>query len=180
MVTDIIRSLVIIFSCFLCITLIMAVSQLQNIQENWGEYRCNAAILPFASYVGPPGTTTSENMSYCMQSSMASLAPGILQPFSYLQTKTTGMMSGITSSLVAARQEQNNSKVQSAGMFSSIYTLFSNIVVSFNLMVIKMLSAQGKTSGILTTLLHIMTTVQLTFESMWNGVPGKMIRVLGK
>ena len=111
---------------------------------------------------------------------MTSLAPGILQPFSYLQTKTTGMMSGITSSLVAAREEQNNSKVQSAGMFSSIYTMFSNIVVSFNLILIKMLSAQGKSSGILTTLLHIMTTVQLTFESMWNGVPGQMIRVLGK
>lgn len=180
MLTDIIRSIVIILSCFLCITLIMSVGQLQNIRDNWGEYRCYTSILPFASYVGPPGTSTSENFSYCMQSSMTSLAPGLLQPFSYLQTKTTGMMSGITSSLVAAREQQNASKVQSAGMFSSIYSMFSNIILYFNLIVIKMLSAQGKFSGILTTLLHIMTTVQLTFESMWKGVPGKMIRVLGK
>ena len=58
--------------------------------------------------------------------------------------------------------------------------MFSNLIVTFNVIVIKLLSAQGKTSGILTTLLHIMSTVQLTFESMWAGVPGKMIKVLAK
>jgi len=109
---------------------------------------------------------------------MTSLAPGILQPFAYLQTKTTGMMSGITNSLVAAREQQNNSKEQSAGMFSSIYSMFANIIVSFNLIIIKMMAAQGRSAGILATLLHIMTTVSLTFESMWNGVPGKMIKAL--
>ena len=180
MIGDIMISLLIIFSFFICMALLMASNQLQNIQNNWGEYRCNPSIMPFASYLGPPGTNNSENMSYCMQSAMTSLAPGILQPFSYLQSKTTGMMSGIANSLVVAREEQNNTKVQSSGIFSSIYSMFSNLIVTFNVIVIKLLSAQGKTSGILTTLLHIMSTVQLTFESMWAGVPGKMIKVLAK
>jgi hypothetical protein len=178
MVGDILKGIVIILSCFLCMTLIMASGQLQNIQQNWGEYRCLPTVMPVAGYIGPPGTTTSKNFSYCMQSVMTSLAPGILQPFAYLQTKTTGMMSGITNSLVAAREEQNNSKQQSAGMFSSIYSMFANIIVTFNLIIIKMLAAQGKSAGILATLLHIMTTVAHTFESMWNGVPGKMIKAL--
>ncbi len=178
MVGDILKGIVIILSCFLCMTLIMASGQLQNIQQNWGVYRCLPTVMPVAGYIGPPGTTTSNNFSYCMQSDMTSLAPGILQPFAYLQTKTTGMMSGITNSLVAAREQQNNSKVQSAGMFSSIYSMFANIIVSFNLIIIKMMAAQGRSAGILATLLHIMTTVSLTFESMWNGVPGKMIKAL--
>lgn len=178
MVGDILKGMVIIFSCFLCMTLIMASGQLQNIQQNWGEYRCIPAVMPVAGYIGPEGTNTSENFSYCMQSVMTSLAPGILQPFAYLQSKTTGMMSGITNSLVSAREAQNNSKVQSVGIFSSIYSMFANLIVSFNLIIIKMLAAQGKSAGILTTLLHVMTTVSLTFESMWNGVPGKMIKAL--
>jgi hypothetical protein len=178
MIGDIFTSIVIILSVFICIGLIRTGGQLQNIQDNWSDYRCNPAIMPVAGSLGPPGTSTSENFSFCLQNAMSSVAPGILQPFAYLQTKTTGMMSGITNSLVAAREQNNNVKTQSVGMFSSIYSMFANILVSFNLIIIKVLAAQGKTSGILTTLLHIMTTVQLTFESMWNGVPGKMIQAL--
>jgi hypothetical protein len=180
MVGDTFTCIVIILSYFICMGLIMSAGQLQNIQDNWGDYRCNASIIPIAGYIGPSGTSTSDNFSFCLQSSMTSIAPSILQPFSYLQTKTTGMMSGITDSLVAAREQNNVSRKQSSGMFSSVYSMFANIIVSFNIIIIKLLSSQGKTSGILTTLLHVMTTVQYTFESMWAGVPGKMIRVLGR
>jgi len=87
-------------------------------------------------------------------------------------------MSGITNSLVAAREQQNNTKVQSTGMFASIYAMFANIIVAFNLIVIKVLSALGKTNGILAVLMHVITTVNYTFQSMWNGVPGAMIKAL--
>ena len=53
MVGDILTSLVILGSCFLCMTLIMASGQLQNIQKNWGEYRCIPVVMPFAGYLGP-------------------------------------------------------------------------------------------------------------------------------
>jgi large subunit ribosomal protein L2 len=42
------------------------------------------------------------------------------------------------------------------------------------------LDVQGKVTGIITTILYIMTVVQYTFESMWNGIPGSMIKALGK
>jgi hypothetical protein len=178
MINDIITSVHIIIAFSICMAMIMVSGNLQNIQDNWGEYRCNPAMIPLAGTIGPPGTTTSDNISFCMQSTMASLAPGILKPFAYLQSKTTGMMAGIANSLADAKQQNEGMKFRSASMFSSIYSMFSNILVTFNVVIIKILSAQGKTAGILTTLLHIMTTVQYTFESMWKGVPGKMIKAL--
>jgi hypothetical protein len=30
----------------------------------------------------------------------------------------------------------------------------------------------------MTTLLYILTTVEYTFESMWNGIPGAMIKTI--
>jgi len=45
---------------------------------------------------------------------------------------------------------------------------------------LKLLDVQGKVTGIITTILYIMTVVQYTFESMWNGIPGSMIKALGK
>jgi len=178
MINDILTSINIIVAFSICMAMIMVSGNLQKIQDNWGEYRCNPAMIPLAGSIGPQGTTTSDNFSFCMQSAMTSLAPGILKPFSYLQSKTTGMMAGIADSLAAAKQQNESMKFQSTNIFSSIYSMFANILVTFNVVIIKMISAQGKSAGILTTLLHVMTTVQYTFESMWNGVPGKMIKAL--
>jgi hypothetical protein len=58
--------------------------------------------------------------------------------------------------------------------------VFLNTIVEFNILVIKIMDTQGKISGIITTMLYIMTAVQYTFQSMWNGIPGKMIQTMGK
>ena len=42
------------------------------------------------------------------------------------------------------------------------------------------MDAQNKLAGVIATLMYIMTAVQYTFESMWNGIPGKMIQTIGK
>jgi hypothetical protein len=39
---------------------------------------------------------------------------------------------------------------------------------------------QGKMSGIMAAIMNIMTTVQYTFQSMWDGIPGRMIQEIGK
>jgi hypothetical protein len=58
--------------------------------------------------------------------------------------------------------------------------VFINIIVEFNIIVIKLIDIQGKMAGVMATIMHIMTTVQYTFQSMWDGVPGKMIKTIGK
>ena len=54
------------------------------------------------------------------------------------------------------------------------------IIIEFNVLVIKLMDAQNKLAGVIATLMYIMTAVQYTFESMWNGIPGKMIQTIGK
>ena len=53
------------------------------------------------------------------------------------------------------------------------------MIVEFNVIVIKLLDVQGKLTGIITSILYIMTVVQYAFESMWAGIPGKMIKAMG-
>jgi hypothetical protein len=139
-------------------------------------------MMPFANYFAPKGTevNTADNFSYCIQSLMSSFAPTILQPFSYLQSMSVDMMGSINNSLASSTEQSSWMTFSVANILGSIYGVFLNVIVEFNLIVLKLLDVQGKLSGIITTILYIMTAVQLTFESMWNGVPGAMIKVLGK
>jgi len=156
--------------------------RMKNIQSNWAANRCNPIMMPFASYFAPKGTdmSTADNFSYCVQSLMASFAPTILQPFSYLQSMSVDMMGSINDSLATSTEQSSWMTFSVSNIIGSIYGVFLNVIVEFNLIVLKLLDVQGKLTGIITTILYVMTAVQLTFESMWNGVPGAMIKVLAE
>jgi hypothetical protein len=138
--------------------------------------------MPFAGYFAPKGSpiNTSDNFSYCVQTLMASFAPTILQPFSYLQSMSVDMMGSINDSLYSSTAETSSMKFSLSNIIGSIYGVFLNVIVEFNLIVLKLIDVQGKITGIITSILYIITVVQYTFESMWNGVPGSMIKALSK
>ncbi len=182
MVSDWVQSIFIIvmFSVFLAVDTLNG--SVKDVQDNWNLYRCNPLMMPFASYFAPKGTTvsTEDNFSYCIQNMMTNFAPTITQPFNYLQSMTIDMMGSINESTAASTSQSASLNFNMSSIFSSIYGVFLNIIIEFNIIIIKLLDAQGKISGIITTLLYIMTAVQYTFESMWDGIPGKMIQTIGK
>jgi len=182
MVTDWIQSvfIVLMFSLFLMVDAFNG--SVQSVQDNWSLYRCNPVMLPFASSFAPKGSTvsTQDNFSYCIQNMMANFAPSITQPFSYLQSMTVDMMGSINDSMMASTKQSASMNLSVSSIVESIYGVFLNVIIEFNIILIKLMDTQGKISGIITTLLYIMTAVQYTFESMWDGIPGKMIQVMGK
>jgi hypothetical protein len=177
---DWIKTILIISIFLLFIAIDSFNSSVQSVQDNWSLYRCNPMMMPFANYFAPEGTeiSASDNFSFCIQSMMTSFAPSITQPFEYLQSMSVDMMGSINDSTAASTQQSSAVKTSTASIFSSIYNVFINVIVQFNMIVIKMMDVQGKISAVMTTLLYIMTAVQYTFQSMWNGIPGKMIKML--
>ncbi len=182
MIMDWIQSIFILctFSIFLAIDTFNG--SVQSVQDNWSLYRCNPVMMPVASYFAPKGSTvtTQDNFSYCVQGMMTNFAPTITQPFNYLQSMTVDMMGSINDGLSASTAQSSSMNTSMTNIFGSIYGIFLNVIVEFNVLVIKLMDTQGKISGIITTILYIMTAVQYTFESMWNGIPGKMIQTIGK
>jgi hypothetical protein len=155
-------------------------SSLQNIQENWALYRCNPVMMPFAGFMAPDGTTTKDNFSFCIQNIMTNFSSSVTQPFAYLQSMTMDMMDSINTSNSNTTDQVSSIKFSVSDIIANIYNVFLNVIVEFNIIVIKLIDTQGKISGIIASILYIMTAVQFTFESMWNGVPGKMIQTIGK
>jgi hypothetical protein len=172
--------LIILFSIFPMIDAITG--GMDTIRANWSLYRCNPIMLPFASYFAPKGTiiTSEENFSYCTQSMMANFTPNLMQPFAYLQSMTTDMMGSINNSLSSSNTQFSFFKFGVSGIIETLYNVFINVIIQFNILTIKMSDTQGKITGIVSTIMYVMTVVQYTFESMWNGVPGAMIKALNK
>ena len=111
---------------------------------------------------------------------MTSFAPTITQPFNFLQSMTMDMMDSINVSNENTTDQQSDIKFSVAGILASVYAVFINVIIEFNIIVIKLVDTQGKMSGIMSSIMHIMTSVQYTFQSMWDGIPGQMIRFIGK
>jgi hypothetical protein len=153
---------------------------LDHVRKNWTLYRCMPLIMPFAGYISPDKTSTSDNFSYCIQNIMTSFAPTITQPFNYLQTLTMDMVDSINTSNENTTEQQYNIKFSTAGILGDLYAVFINVIIEFNIIVIKLVDTQGKMSGIMAAIMNIMTTVQYTFQSMWDGIPGRMIQEIGK
>jgi hypothetical protein len=155
---------------------------MKNVQSNWAANRCNPIMMPFASFIAPKGSdvNTSDNFAFCVQTLMANFAPSILQPFSYLQNMSVDMMGSINDSLATNTAQSSYMSFSLSNIIGSIYGVFLNVIVEFNVIVIKLLDVQGKLTGIITSILYIMTVVQYAFESMWAGVPGAMIKAMGK
>ncbi len=155
---------------------------MKDVQSNWASNRCNPIMMPIAGFIAPKGTdvNTSDNFAFCVQTLMASFAPTILQPFSYLQNMSVDMMGSINDSLATSTEQSSFMTFSLSNIIGSIYGVFLNVIVEFNVIVIKLLDVQGKVTGIITSILYIMTVVQYAFESMWAGVPGAMIKAMGK
>ena len=172
------------FTIFILFFLFLAVNlfagSVQNMQDNWSLYRCNPIMMPFAGFIAPDGTTTSDNFSYCIQNIMTSFGPTITQPFNYLQTMTMDMMDSINTSNENTTDQTSDIKDSTAGIVANLYAVFINIIIEFNIIIIKLVDTLGKMAGIIATIMHIMTSVQYTFQSMWDGIPGIMIRTIGK
>jgi hypothetical protein len=153
---------------------------MKDVQSNWAANRCNPILMPFASLIAPTDVNTSDNFAFCVQSLMATFAPTILQPFSYLQNMSVDMMGSINDSLVTNTSQTSYMTFSFASIIGSVYGVFLNVIVEFNVIVLKLLDVQGKLTGVITSILYIMTVVQYAFESMWKGVPGAMIKAMGK
>lgn len=179
---DIFRSVLIILVFMVLTTNIVLLIGTKNIQDNWPVYRCNPLLMPMASSFAPEGTvvTTEENFSYCIQNTMTAFAPIITQPFNYIQQATVGMLDDITTSNSNTTSMQSDLKFNISSITDDLYGVLAGIMVQFSILTVKLSDSQNKLMGVMSTVMYIVTSVQYTFLSMWNGIPGSLINSFSK
>jgi len=167
---------------FLVFGVIMAqtsyMTNIKEVQANWPLYRCNPAYMPFASSFAPPGSniTASQNLTYCLTETMQSLAPNITAPLQYIQDMTLTVLNDSADANEKTLDNTQDFKESTGFNFLNIFENMGSVATAVQVLVIKMLDSQQKLTGIIATVLNLMTTTLYTFQSMWDGIPGQMIR----
>jgi hypothetical protein len=136
--------------------------------------------MPVAGSVSPTGKTSAQNFSDCVQDFMMDAAPALTKPLSYVQDMTLSLLGSMQDSNEAQMQQSSSFSFSVSGLINSVYDVMIGMVGEFNVLIVKMMDAQGKIMGAMTVMMYVMTTVQYTFLSMWNGIPGSLIKGFSK
>jgi hypothetical protein len=150
----------------------------QNVKNNWPNYRCNPMVMPFAGTLGPEGTNATDNFTYCIQTMQNSYMQYLLQPIHY-NLNVIGNTSGLlTNSVNDVREFFNKLRNMVTDTIKSIFSVFLNIIIEFQRLIIDIKDLMGKIVGILTTMIFIMDGSLKTMNSAWAGPNGKLVRAL--
>lgn len=101
--------------------IILALADTSQVSKNWPKYRCNASVIPFASFYGHD---TTENFNYCMTSMINSEAGGAISPVFQI----LGTFLGTLTTLVAVA---NNMRLEMATFMGGVNTIFQNFTDRF-------------------------------------------------
>jgi hypothetical protein len=179
---DLIRSgAIIVVFVVLTMNIVMLIGA-KNIQDNWPVYRCNPLLMPMAASFAPEGSTvtTEENFAYCIQNTMTSFAPVITQPFNYIQQSTVDMLGSINTSNENTMGDQSTLKMNLSTITEDLYGVIAGLMIQFSILTVKITDSQHKLMGVMSTVMYIITSVQYTFMSMWDGIPGSLIKSFSK
>jgi hypothetical protein len=123
---DIILSLVIIgiFSGLVVFNIVSV--EMKKIKENWPEYRCNPIVMPMASQIGPPGTNTGQNFSFCIQNMQSGIMGFFLQPLEMIMALLGEVLTNILGGIAEISQFFSFFRTALQNIISSIYGIFFN------------------------------------------------------
>lgn len=157
----------------LYIVIMVAISNAQDVQDNWPQYRCNPIYMPFASNL-------EDNFNYCIQNVTNSVSGNVLQPITYTTSSLTNSLGGITSDINGVRGMFNSIRNSVSNIFKSIFGVFLNLIVQFQRIFIGIKDLFGKAGGVVAVLMYMMAGAIMTMNSAWKGPAGQLVKALGK
>ena len=147
--------------------------QLAEIKANWPLYRCNPMYMPLADNM-------EENFTYCIQSMQTNFMGYLLQPLTFITNSLSGMLGNFMTEINSVRGMFDKIRTFFADIIQSIFGVFLNLVIEFQIITISIKDLIGKTIVIMVSLMYVINGSTMTMNSTWNGPPGQMVRALGK
>ena len=155
----------------------------QTIIDDWGSYRCNPIVLPFAGMINKEnGQTTSEatsqNFQYCTQNIMSSFMGYLLEPLNFITSGLTDMGGEVVDSLNDIRAVISNVRTFFMSIIQSIMGIFSNIIIEFVKIFVGIRDLAGKMVGVVMTIVYVLEGLSISGESLMNGWVGDIVDVV--
>ena len=148
---------------------------IKKIQEDWPLYRCNPAVMPFATVFGQD---TSKNFTYCIQNMQTNYMSYLMQPMMYNLNIMGSLGANITKTINDVRAFFDKIRTFITSIVGSVFAVFLNILIEFQRITISIKDLFAKLIGIMATLLFTLDGSIKTMNSTWAGPPGQLARAL--
>lgn len=165
---------IIIIFLLLYIFNILAVG-ISNVKKNWPLYRCNPIVMPFASIFGHEAFG---NFLYCVNNINSSFLGKALDPIYYALHNITNLGGAMNNTFFHFRNNHNELRKSTSSITSYIYSLMMNVLIAFQMIMIKFKDTFNKIIGVFVVLIYTISGINLTIQSIWNGTIGETIRGL--
>ena len=177
---DIVNSILIIL-IFAIINIISILGiGLAQIKKNWNEYKCMPIIIPFAGIVGPEGSTPETAFTDCIQNIQTNFISDMLGPVYTVFSEMNGIGEELSKFISMASGMSNIFKGSFLSGSIGIVDMIKNISVGLTRMSIKLKDIINKMIGVFLTILYVVQATGITTVSIWNGLPGQLVREVGK
>lgn len=169
-----ITNAIIIIIIFVVINLssVLGIS-IQHIKDNWKEYKCMPVIIPFSGYFGHDPTTTFND---CIQGVLSNFMGSILGPIYTVFKQISAIGAEIGKFMSMFNDIAGLFKLNFLGLLVDVYNVGTKILLGLTQFAITIQDIINKVMGIFMTVIYIFLGANLTLVSIWNGLPGQVVR----
>ena len=151
------------------------VSMYDDINDNWGEYKCNPSVMPFASTFGHD---TTSNFYGCVQNTQSTFMSYMLAPINHGMNSFTDVGTQFQGTLQNVRGFVSEIRSKIVSIVEFIYGAFVNTVVEFQKLTISMRDLFHKIMGVIITFLYFVDGSIKALNSLWKGPVGGAVRTV--
>jgi len=109
---------------------------MDDVKNNWTEYRCNPMILPIAGHINKQedqteNEATSENFTYCTQNILSNFIGYLLEPVNYLTSGLADLGGNLVINISSIRGVVDNIRTFISYITERLYGMMINIIIQF-------------------------------------------------
>ena len=119
--------IVIVFVVIGVFLYLMARNRVDEIQEKWPDYRCKINIMPIAGWVGPPGTSTTQNFQDCMEDFVGGYISRKFAPLFSIFDRIFSALTFLRSSVQQVRKAIYSIRTTLASLTNEIFKRIKNL-----------------------------------------------------
>ena len=166
--------IIIIVFAIMQLTVTLAIGA-KRIQDNWEAYKCNPAVIPFASFFG---FDAIETFNECILSSQADFMSTFLSPV-YSSISSLIENGNIMRDMFQFLQVGlSSNQFSSLNLAQEIGNRIRSLVTQFNTMFISVNDVFGKLSTTASIFFYTVQTIIDTAGAAWQELPGFVIQSL--
>ena len=143
--------------------LIVLIGMRKLIRSNWGIYKCNPIILPFANLFG---YSPSKTFTECLSNNVHQTAGDVVKPYDDLFSALKSVSNTMSDSLQDVRSVMKNIGLEAVDKYKGMMTKMSNMSSTSQFMMLKIQSIFQKLLALYITLLYFAWSMIKGLEAM--------------